>query len=194
MRCGSGKAGCGAWRLLTALLAFCGFCCCDAKPTGPDGTKAPPRQVRQFLGEQVVETLSAPTKVQTFRLASRSEGPASPATGPTESLHGYRVAAAGPELDAAFGSRVATALFDPGSYQFDSAKACEFDPGVAFRVWKGREHLDVLLCFSCSEFRVYHPQPGGQVRRVGEDFDDNRRAFVRLAKEAFPADPAINRL
>ena len=31
-------------------------------------------------------------------------------------------------------------------------------------------------------------------RRVGEDSDDNRAAFVRLAKDAFPGDPQIQRL
>ena len=182
--------------LLPAVLAICGLSCCDKQPAGPTGANAPSRRISEFLGDTAVRTLSAPTRVLSFRLVSRTEGPASataPTTAPAD-IQGFRVAASGPDLDPAFGSRLAAALFDPDSYQFNSAKGCIFDPGVAFRVWKGDEHVDVLLCFTCSEFIVYVPEAGGKARRAGEDFDDNRAAFVRLAKEAFPGDAKIQAL
>jgi hypothetical protein len=188
---------------LPAVLVLASLSCCDAKPAGPPAAQAPPRRVGEFLGGEAVRVLSAPTKVQTFRLVSRVEGPAAdgadaappgaPSTAPAE-LHGYRVAAAGLDQGAAFGARVAAVLFDPHSYQFDSAKGCIFDPGVAFRVWRGDEHVDVVVCFTCSEFRLYVPEPEKKVRRLGEDFDENRAAFVRLAKDAFPGDPQIQGL
>ena len=197
MRTASRTSWASAALFLPAALGLCGLSCCA---TGPlrTATPAPPPQVARLLGDNAVRILSAPTRVQTFRLVSRSEGGAGVATHPAATapadLHGWRVAAAGPDRDAAFGSRVAAAMFAADSYRFDRAKGCIFDPGVAFRVWSGDEHADLLLCFSCDEFILFLPEADGNTRRVGEDFEDNRAAFVRLAKDAFPQDPLIQSL
>jgi hypothetical protein len=171
---------------------------CGEKAAGPSQPNA---HVAQFLGDQAVRVLSAPTTVQTFRLVSRAESAGAGATatsvpssrGPA-TLHGWPVAAAGADRDAAFGSRIAGALFDPSSYRFDRAKGCIFDPGVGFRVWRGDEYVDLLLCFSCDEFRLVLPKASGKAGGVGEDFEDNRAAFVALARQAFPQDPLIQAL
>ena len=189
------------WVLATVALPLLSLCCCDKAP-GPSGAPSQPNaQVAQFLGDPAVRVLSAPTRVQTFRLVSRAEGPGASATAPADApatapaaLHGWPVAAAGADRDAAFGSRIAGALFDRRSYRFDRAKGCIFDPGVAFRVWRGDEHVDLLLCFSCDEFRLILPGTDGEARGVGEDFEDNRATFVALAKDAFPQDPVIRAL
>lgn len=64
-----------------------------------------------------------------------------------------------------------------------------FVPGVGFRVWKGRAHTDLCVCFYCSGVEiitkdakhkeVYHHQTvlGG-----------SRAAFLALARQAFPQD------
>ena len=190
--------------LLPAALCLCGLSCRDNGPGS--GAAAPPRQVGTFLGDKAVRILSAPTRVQTFRLVSLDErrggvptadssisATTSPATAPAQ-LHQWPVSGTGPDQDAAFGARVAAALFNPRSYQFNSAKGCIFDPGVLFRVWSGSEYADMAVCFACDEFQLILPEADGKTRKVGEDFDDNRPAFVRLAKEAFPNDPQIQGL
>jgi hypothetical protein len=54
--------------------------------------------------------------------------------------------------------------------------------------------VDLLVCFTCSEFILYVPEADGRTRRACEDFDENRAAFVSLAKDAFPQDPQIQAL
>jgi hypothetical protein len=45
-----------------------------------------------------------------------------------------------------------------------SYKMCVFQPGVAFRFWRGAESVDVLVCFSCSDLAF---QALGRQRRSG---------------------------
>src|SRR5688572_22405434 len=82
----------------SSFLAVCGLSCREAGPAAPSAAPAPPRRVREFLGEEAVRVLSAPTKVQRFRLVSRTEGAgaaadAAPPAGAPETapakLHGH---------------------------------------------------------------------------------------------------------
>lgn len=83
-----------------------------------------------------------------------------------------------------FAARLAALLLDEKTYSAEG-KFCEPNPGVAFRLWKGKQHVDVTLCFECNML---------QVNSVGGDFDHVRPALVTLAKEAFPDDAKIQKL
>jgi hypothetical protein len=98
--------------------------------------------------------------------------------------------------------RIATLLLDPRSYVSPgrSDKMCAFQPRLAFRYWKGRRFLDVLICFECDQLMVVERDPTVPFRslgglgarfRVGGDFDPIREELKRLMAEAFPGDPNL---
>ena len=105
-----------------------------------------------------------------------------------------------------FAARVGALVLDPNSYlqPGHTVKKCYFDPGVGFRVWKGRQFADVVICFHCNELAVLENSPhvpeqtfGGRVIgrfAVGGDFDPVRPQLAALAKEALPGIPEIDRL
>ena len=67
-----------------------------------------------------------------------------------------------------------------------------FDPGVGFRVWKGRAHTDLCVCFLCSGVEVItedarHKEVFHQRAELGR----SRAAFLALSRQAFPQDAAL---
>lgn len=155
----------------------------------------PSKKVADFLGKDAVEILKAPEKVECFRIDGKSWiSPEQQARieEETKRIRGYAITAQGKDQDAAFGAKIAAVLFDEKTYNFESAKACEPVPGVAFRVWKGKASVDVVLCFECSELDVVTGDK--EIRHAREDFDNARAALVALAKAAFPDDKTIQGL
>jgi hypothetical protein len=182
--------------LLGPILLVAG---CSSAPA--DGRPQPNSAVRKLLSDRGVEILRNPTRVEVYRILSGPEardakvaGAATtrPTTVPSE-IGGFPVISRGPDRDAAFGQRLATVFLDAESFDFDSAKGCEFAPGVAFRVHSGTTYLDLLLCFSCDEFQVLvaAAMADGKPHRGMEDTDRARAALVRLAKEALRDDAVI---
>ena len=65
-----------------------------------------------------------------------------------------------------------------------------FSPGIDVRFTSLGVPVDLLLCFTCGEFAIWH---GGRPRQAG-DFERRGPDFVRFAKALFPHDPAIKKL
>ena len=151
--------------------------------------RSPDAAVLTFLGEPATRILKGGTRVEAFRI--NNSGPIDPAaTGPM--IDRYPITVTGPEQDARFAARLAAVFLDGKTYDFNMAKGCMFNPGVAFRVWAGRECVELILCFECTEFKlIVKDAQGKPVRKVGEDFDGARPALVKLAQDAFPGDAAI---
>lgn len=176
--------------LLCVLLVFVAPIV-QASPT-------PSKKVLEFLSEPVVRILQAPTKVEIFRL-----DPYGLETRTSE-ISGYPIVSASHINDRTLGSKLAAVLLDEKTYSFNSVKLCGFAPGVAFRIWKNNEHVDVLVCFSCDELEIVYQPPAdaghspettqdeNDARR--EDFDAARPVLVRLAKKVFPKDESIQAL
>src|SRR5438552_756328 len=82
------------------------------------------------------------------------------------------------------------------AYEFDSAKACIFDPGVVFRVWRGVRFIDLILCFKCDEFEFEARDAAGELFGRGyEDFAGKSiDELAALAKQSFPEDAEIQAL
>ncbi|MCK6471502.1 MAG: hypothetical protein L6R28_07130 [Planctomycetes bacterium] len=155
----------------------------------------PSQQVADFLGKDAIEILKAPEKVECFRIDGKSlRTPENPAKddGAPQRIRGYTITAQGKDQDAAFGGKIAAVLFDEKTYNFEETKKCLPLPGVAFRVWKGGDSVDVLLCFECS--MVVVATGGKDVQTKVEDFDHARAALVSLAKAALPDDKTIQSL
>jgi hypothetical protein len=188
---------------LVVALA-CGATACSPRGAASDGPTAP---VRGLLSNRGVAILSNSTKVEVYRIESplAAARPPRPASGPAtratstattrpDEIAGYTVLARGADQGPDFGRRLAAVFLDARTYSFDSAKGCMFDPGVVFRVYRDAEWLDLVLCYTCAEFRIVVPQPDGTTHRAGEDFDHAKPVLMRLAKDALPSDSAIQGL
>jgi hypothetical protein len=144
------------------------------------------------LDDRTRAILAGATRVEVFRLdpsglargrEARSEG--------ERRFAGYLVTAQGEDQGRGFARRLWGVLSDGRTYT-DGFVHC-FEPGVGFRVWKGEEAVDVLLCFVCKNF--YCGPPKDHPRENGSFNGSPRRAdLVRLAQEAFPDDKEIQGL
>lgn len=148
----------------------------------------PSAAAKSALGPKGIAILQKPTKVEAFRINPK----------PTDKkgdgyILGYAITSRAKELPKDFAGKVAKVLLGEKAYAGDSAKC--FQPGVAFRVWKDKEAVDVVICFRCTNF---------EVRLMGEEkaeddtelhgFGPGLEPFLALAKEAFPDDNEVQGL
>ncbi len=180
------------WSLIGIVALICLFVAGRAVHLGP----------RLHLGYQADGILDGATRVETFRVMSEIEVHSpeqghSPRTfSPTAVKvdHCY-VTATGKEQGPQFAKEIAAILLDEGTYTHDTL-SCITLPGVVFRIWKGSQSLDVVLCFHCGEMYTItraangKETPGVYTLMAG----DSRTKFARLAKQAFPSDPEIQAL
>ncbi len=175
----------------TAAVCVCLAIALDAKPAR-DADPAP--EVRGLLGDRVLAVLDGATRVEVFRLKA-DRVPQPPGAPKGEDAAGFPIVSTGKARDARFAARVAAVLRDKGTYEFDRPKGCILRPGVAFRLWKGKQSVDLALCFECDILVVVaRDEAGKSVHRASKDFDPGRPALVKLARDAFPDDPEIQAL
>jgi hypothetical protein len=147
------------------------------------GLSAPPR-------ERALTILRGATTVEVFRVASQSTGPTK-----GESVGGYPITNRGGDRDGRFAARLAATLEELWRSDRHAAKGCTFEPGVAFRVRRGGESLELVLCFRCDmQHVVLKDRRGETTFDQVEDNDPIRAELVLLAKEVFPADREIQGL
>jgi hypothetical protein len=91
------------------------------------------------------------TRVEVFRVAPE------PTRSPTDrpKIGRYPVLTQGKDLGSDFAVRLAAAV--NGHPELD--KKCGIHPGVAFRVWRGDQCVEVLVCFQCDVLAI-HPGTG----------------------------------
>jgi hypothetical protein len=91
-------------------------------------------------------------------------------------------------------------LLENATYFGDQAKC--FEPGVAFRLWKEKESVEVIICFHCANLKL--TAKGGKADANDDDGIPKSGGFggaegsygrlAKLAKEAFPDDKHIQAL
>jgi hypothetical protein len=174
---------------IRALLFTPGLLCLLAAfPAIVKGGEAP----KQGLPEAARKILSGATRVECFRIDPRTSDSGDEKPG-GKAIDGYPITATAKEQGRAFAGKLVDALNDEKSY---GPPARCFFPGVGLRVWKGKESLDVIICFSCSNFYVVaRDEDGKEVARTAQaGFDAAITSWVKLARQAFPDDAAIQKL
>lgn len=164
------------------------FCCAaalallTAAGRGDDKTKVSDKLQKQ-LGNEALAVLDGATRVEVFRIKPRKEAA-------KEQIAGYPITAPGKEQGKEFAAELASVLKDDKTW-FGTGARC-FIPGVAFRVWKDKESVDVIICFGCSNFHlVARDAAGKEVRMTGGAFGPTNGPLLKLAKKAFPDDKEI---
>jgi hypothetical protein len=104
-----------------------------------------------------------------------------------ENLEGYAIVKKGKMLNADQVKRLQSVVFDVNTYDFNSAKRCQFVPYVGFIFEKAGKQSHALFCFTCNE--VSYGRDGKQGNL--EDFDPARKEILALARELFPTDPNL---
>lgn len=149
-------------------------------------------KVKKHFGENAVQILAGATKVEVFRVESKPGAKPGP---DDKTVAGFRITATGKEQDAKFAAKVASVVLNEKSYIWDAAKGCIFQPGVAFRVWKGDESVIIVICFSCDQVQVLTADKDGKLGKpVWGESDPGRPGLVKLAKAALPDDKDIQKL
>jgi hypothetical protein len=145
-------------------------------------------RVAEKLGERMTAILNGATKAEAFRIADK---PLEKPEG--QHVSGYPVLSAAKEQGKDFAKRLSALVQDEKS--LFSAQARCFSPGVAFRLWKDKESVDVVVCYMCWGLRLTARDADGEVlHQTGGGFKANYNAWVKLAKEAFPEDQQIQGL
>ncbi len=152
---------------------------------GCGGVGSPVKDV--YGGESNWAVVEAPEKVTAFRVIR--PGILKYVQAP-ETIGGFEITDGPFDLDAAASADLRAILADESIYDFERAKGCDFDPGVAFRFAKAGAALDVLLCFSCDDLASYE----GTKRVGGEDFDRARPRLLAIVKRLFPTDEKLQAL
>ena len=129
------------------------------------------------------------TRVEVYRVASQGlYGPADvPAIG------GYPVLNQGKDLGSDFAARLADAVI----WHPVLDKKCGIQPGVAFRVWRGEQCVEVLVCFKCDVLAM-HLGSGDwdSTSEMLRDFSADRAKLLRALQRGpaeRPGDPRTAR-
>lgn len=140
--------------------------------------------------------LSHADRVETFRLSDiheardRTTAEWTALSGPhTQFLEEHPVLHKGQPQGAAFAAAMETALTQARSP--GSIAGC-FDPGVGYRVWKGKAHTDICVCFYCEGIElITQDAQHKEVTKTMISLGAARPAFLALSRQAFPQDKAL---
>jgi hypothetical protein len=161
-----------------------------------------PDEVKKDLGEGTIAIMSGATKVEVFRLEKwPAQKPNVPSIG-IDNIQ-FSITATGKEKDKKFAAKVRALLFDVATRTLSGASGFRGD--VAFRLWKDKESVTVIVDFEGSQFMVLVGDAdgkqtcaafGGFLFNAKGEFDKGD-LFARvkaLAVEAFPDDAKIKAL
>ena len=128
------------------------------------------------------DVIAEPEKVQAYRLAEESFYQ------PT--VNDYETIAGPVAVKGELAKATSKLLLADDSYLREVGKGCEPIYGVRMEFMQGKKKADVFFCFGCDILTVYF-----QGKPVGsEDFDKIRPQLVKIAKQIFPGDEAIQGL
>ncbi len=148
------------------------------------GPTPPPRHFveRLFGGKDAYETVAAPNHAEVWLLTSNESG------------SGKRDRAGPVTLKSAAAKAFSDPLLDFNSYLWGMVKNCIPDYGARLRFTRGKDVVDVRLCFECDMLEVTFNGVVQDGRAQGENFDKAHDALVRALQSVFPHDDVVRSL
>lgn len=153
------------------------------------------REPQRELGTRTLFVLNGATRVEAFRLDDSRDGDQVKDGTTGQEIVDYPLTFQGQTLGPPFAAKLTRAVRDPRTFIGPNDVTCLINPGVAFRAWRGRECVEVILCYHCQQMIVTRKdRQGRSVHTVYTEFGSMRAEFLALAKEAFPGDKAVQSL
>lgn len=147
------------------------------------------------IGSRGVTIFDGADRVETFRLDDGGYGDHMKEGTSGDEIADYPITFQGRTLGPAFAADLSRAVQDPRTFMGPNDVSCEINPGIAFRVWRGRECVEVIICFHCQQMLVTTEDAKGRVLYSAyTEITFTRAKFLALAKEAFPMDKEIQSL
>jgi hypothetical protein len=150
-------------------------------------TPHPLEIVSKSFGDDAIRILQYAEKVEAFRIQPRKS--ADESTPATNSIEGYPILARASLPRRLYAKELSDAILSENN-NHTSVTACEFSPGVAYRIWHGRECATALVCFQCKEIELL-VRPGSRPGPIIFGFQADPGRFLALARQAFPDDPEL---
>ena len=134
------------------------------------------------MGIRNMMIISGATRVEAFRVPQPGHS-SPPASAPI-----YGKSASGVKLDSQTSARVTSAVLNVHNQRpyLVGWPECIPTPGVAFRIWKGIQSVDILPCFSCGLLVV----KDGPM----QPFDGQRSGLLQVSKDIFPQFPELEKM
>jgi len=189
--------------IIVALVALC-LVAVGYRPVRVVWEKHRHEQVRRsllvgstpFVLDPVTQgILSHADRVETFRLSDiheardRTTAEWTALSGPHPVFGEHPVLHKGQPQGPVFAAAMQTALTQTRSPTF--LPGC-FDPGVGYRVWKGKAHTDLCVCFYCEGIElVTQDAHHKEVTKTMISLGAARPAFLALSQQAFPQDKEL---
>jgi hypothetical protein len=147
----------------------------------------PPDKVKKLIGDKAAGILDGATSVEVFRIQSERTDKKG-----DKYIAGYPITSKGKKQGKEFAAKMIKALYDEKTYTGQSARC--YQPGVAFRIWHGKDAVEIIICFKCTNFEiaVMGEDPITELQMFG--FGPKLEPFLALAREALPDDNEIQSL
>ncbi|MCE9530419.1 MAG: hypothetical protein K8T89_04700 [Planctomycetes bacterium] len=174
---------CKTGRALLLILSLGG------QVSAADKEARPSEKVEKLLGEKTLAILKGADRVEVYRLNGDEDAKGD------KKFRRFVITAIGKEQGKVFAGKLAAVLTTDEAYFGEGAKC--FEPGVGYRIWNGKESIEVAICFGC--FNLSIGDIGGEFGNFGKSKTNKTFGTVfiqlaKLAKEAFPDDKEIQEL
>jgi hypothetical protein len=133
---------------------------------------------KSFGGEAGLEILRHPDSVRACLLEVPNRKIA-----PSEAVGGYQTKGDEIEVPVAAASPLSDLLLEPDSYEWYMKSICLPEFGVRMTWRRGRERIDLLVCFNCSKMLIYHDNQLVRGRDIEAPLRDR---FLATTKSLFP--------
>ena len=150
------------------------------------------------LDAQTTAIFEGATRVETFRLADFHDTEDRPKAESETidkkkfgKLNSSIITRVGAAQNKNFATQLMQALSRAEKSSDDDMPSC-FDPGVAFRVWHGKESVTVVICFNCSGLQLATRDADGQLGQTAfSKLGNARPQLLQLSQQAFPDDKRL---
>jgi hypothetical protein len=154
---------------------------------GESGQAADARVVKLYGNQVNLTALSRAEKIEAFRIKHTIENAEDKRR---KQIRGYPVLSGPHSLDKDVARNLVRLLQRKSTYDFERDKGCEMVPGVVVVFTHQRIKVELVLCFECDQLEIFV----GDKNTGYEDFDPARPQLVKLVKQIFPKDRAIQAL
>ncbi len=162
--------------------------------------QAAKNEIPLVLDAKTQAILSGADRVETFRLVDDDEDEDDPGAptplSPARFIDQHQVLRVGPVQSKAFAEIVRSALAKTPSLIGEDGLMSEtpscFEPGFAFRAWKGKASMEMCVCFHCGGVQIVTHDPRSKLSQsMITPLGSSRPLWLALSKQAFPHDTRL---